>query len=475
MTRTKILATMGPAIDDVDILEQIFKLGVNAIRLNFSHGSAEQHKKSAERIRIAEARVGKIIGILADLQGPKIRIAQFEQGSIQLQRGDDFELSCTHPTGEGNQNVVAVDYSDLITDCHKGDSLLLDDGLIEMQVRSKSKTSLFCKVLMGGELKNRKGINLRGGGLSAPSLTAKDIKDMDTIAEIDADFVAVSFVRGPDCVSTARKFLQQRGCEALIVSKIERVEAVQPKNLDAIVAESDLVMIARGDLAVEVGDAELVGIQKNLIKKCLRMKRNVIVATQMMESMIHNPQPTRAEVMDVANAVIDGTDAVMLSAESAVGKYPIETVTAMHRVIEGAEKNPLSVENNVFEARVEHTNEVIALSAMYALNHLENVAAVVCMTSSGNTPRLLSRFNSHFPIYSFSRLSKSLRKMTLTRNVYPYDASSMQGNDRDSLSVVIELLKKADKIKVGDNVIFTFGDVVGKVGGTNCIQICKVE
>jgi len=475
MTRTKILATLGPASNSVAMLTQLFKAGVDVVRLNFSHGSAEQHIQAAQNVRVAEARVGKSIGILADLQGPKIRVAQFVNGQITLKKDAKFELSGTHPEKEGNDNVVAVEYPDLIKDCQVGNVLLLDDGLIKLTIDRKSKTSLFCTVEIGGVLKNNKGINLSGGGLSAPALTEKDIADLHTIAKIDADFVALSFVKSPDCIQTARKLLAKHKSNAHIVSKIERVEAVEPQNLEQIVKASDVIMIARGDLAVEVGDAALLGIQKNLIKTCLQMHRSVIVATQMMESMINNPVPTRAEVMDVANAVIDGTDAVMLSAESAVGKYPVETVAAMRRIIRGAEKNPLSQSHSdLFKVSVSRIDEVIALAAMFTVSHHKNIAAVICLTSSGNTPTLLSRFNSVIPIYAFSRNHESLRRMTMVRNVYPFDASNFHGEDSICLDIAIEHLMRDKKLSKGEFIIKIFGNEAGKIGGTNSIQISKI-
>ena len=476
MARTKILATMGPSIDSVAIIEELIDTGVNAFRINFSHANATVHSKSIDKIRQAAKNKGVHIGVLADLQGPKIRVGKFINGSVTLKEGSNFEFSTTLANDQGNQDCVAVEYEDLIKDCQVGNTLLLDDGLIQLEVTDKSATSLFCRVIMGGELKNNKGINLKGGGLSADALTEKDIADIADIAKLDVDFVAISFVRTAQCVRNAKKILKQHNCNPLIVSKIERVEAVEDKNLSEIIDESDLIMIARGDLAVEIGDAELLGIQKSIVRLCLRKNRIVIVATQMMESMIENPMPTRAEVMDVANAVIDGTDAVMLSAESAVGQYPVKTVEAMHRVIEGAEKTSLAIEHQGFlDNTVKNTDEVIALSAMHAVNHLERVSAVICMTSSGNTPKLLSRFNSNFPIYAFSRVIKSLRSMSLTRNVYPYDGSQLPKNDRQSFNDVINVLKQEGKIKKNDYVIFTFGEVVGKIGGTNSILINQVE
>ncbi|MCP5077252.1 MAG: pyruvate kinase, partial [Psychromonas sp.] len=338
--RTKIVATLGPATDDKAKLKAVLAAGVNVVRLNFSHGIPQDHIDRANNVREAAKELGIYVGVLGDLQGPKIRVSTFKDGPIKLAIGDKFELDANLEKGQGCQEKVGIDYKRLVQDVSTGDILLLDDGRVQLKVLSTSESSVFTEVTVGGPLSNNKGINRQGGGLTAPALTAKDKEDIKLAAKINVDFLAVSFPRDAADMREARLLAQEAGCDARLVSKIERAEAVNDdKILDGIILASDVVMVARGDLGVEIGDAELVGKQKHIIARSRQLNRVVITATQMMETMIEQPMPTRAEVMDVSNAVLDGTDAVMLSAETAAGKYPVETVTAMASVCVGAEKH----------------------------------------------------------------------------------------------------------------------------------------
>ena len=340
LRRTKIVATIGPATDTYARLEKLLLAGVNVVRLNFSHGQISDHQRRVTMIRKICAEHQLHIAIMGDLQGPKIRIAQFSNNKVQLITGQSFILDTQLAVRSGDKNRVGIDYPQLIDDCAVGDELLLDDGRVTMQVTEKSSTSLTCKVLTGGLLSNNKGINKKGGGLSASALTAKDKRDINSAVELDLDYLAVSFPRSAEDMQTARQLVKEAGGECRLVAKIERAEAVSSdKVLDAIICASDVVMVARGDLGVEIGDAALIAVQKKIISRTRKLNRVVITATQMMESMVDSPLPTRAEVFDVANAVLDGTDAVMLSAETAAGNYPVETVEAMARIIIGAEQD----------------------------------------------------------------------------------------------------------------------------------------
>lgn len=474
--RTKIVATLGPATEDRETLKQVLAAGVNVVRLNFSHGSAEDHIKRAQLVREVSKELGIYVGILGDLQGPKIRISTFKDGPIKLAVGDKFELDATLAKGEGCQEKVGIDYKELPQDVGEGDILLLDDGRVQLKVISTTDTSVFTEVTIGGPLSNNKGINRQGGGLSAAALTDKDKEDIKTAAKLEADFLAVSFPRDAADMREARLLAQEAGCDARLVSKIERAEAVNDnKVLDDIILASDVVMVARGDLGVEIGDAELVGKQKHIIARSRQLNRAVITATQMMETMIENPMPTRAEVMDVSNAVLDGTDAVMLSAETAAGKYPVETVTAMSNVCIGAEKHR-SV--NISKHRVEMTftevSETIALSAMYAANHLEGVKAIIALTESGHTSKLMSRITSGLPIFSLSRHDKTLNKTAIYRGVYPVEFDSTTVSDEELSAAVLAEVAKTGLLEEGDKVIFTHGDLMETVGATNTLKVLTV-
>ncbi|KLU19328.1 pyruvate kinase, partial [Proteus mirabilis] len=393
LRRTKIVTTLGPATDRDNNLEKIIIAGANVVRLNFSHGSAEDHLARANRTREIAARLGRHVAILGDLQGPKIRVSTFKDGKVFLNVGDKFLLDAALEKGEGNQNQVGIDYKGLPADVVPGDILLLDDGRVQLKVLKVDGLKVFTEVTVGGPLSNNKGINKLGGGLSADALTEKDKQDIITAAKIGVDYLAVSFPRTGEDLNLARRLARDAGCECQIVSKVERAEAVaNDEIIDEIILASDVVMVARGDLGVEIGDPELVGVQKKLIRRARQLNRVVITATQMMESMITNPMPTRAEVMDVANAVLDGTDAVMLSAETAAGQYPAETVASMAQVCLGAEKMPAAnVSKHRLDMVFDTVEEAIAMSTMYAANHMKGVNAIIAMTESGRTARMMSR------------------------------------------------------------------------------------
>lgn len=475
--RTKIVATLGPATNSQTAIEKLIRAGASVFRFNFSHGTPDDHKQRAEMVRAAAAVCGAHVAILGDLQGPKIRVSTFKNGSVELAEGQDYVLDAALGKGEGDENQVGIDYKELPQDVHNGDLLLLDDGRIQLTVDRVEGSRIFTKVTVGGKLSNNKGINRQGGGLSAPALTDKDKNDIALAAYIDVDYLAVSFPRCGDDLRMARDLARAAGSDALIVSKVERAEAVaDDATLDDIIRASDAVMVARGDLGVEIGDAELVGQQKRIIARSRQLNRVVITATQMMESMIENPMPTRAEVMDVANAVLDGTDAVMLSAETAAGKYPTETVKAMGRVCDGAEKHP-RVQSSKHRMDVTFTeiSETIALSAMYAANHLDGIKAIIALTESGYTAKLMSRITSVHPIYALSRHAKTLNKMALYRGVYPVNFDS-HGISNDHLAdQAVAAVKKAADLKTGDLVILTHGDVMETVGASNTCKIVTVK
>jgi len=475
--RTKIVATLGPATQDRETLKKVLAAGVNVVRLNFSHGSAQDHIDRADMVRELAKELGIYVGILGDLQGSKIRVSTFKNGPIKLEVGDKFELDATLEKGEGCQEKVGIDYKKLPEDVNVGDILLLDDGRVQLKVLSTVGPSVFTEVTVGGPLSNNKGINRQGGGLTAPALTLKDKEDIKTAAKINVDFLAVSFPRDAADMREARLLAQEAGCDARLVSKIERAEAVNDdKILDDIILASDVVMVARGDLGVEIGDAALVGKQKHIIARSRQLNRVVITATQMMETMIEQPMPTRAEVMDVSNAVLDGTDAVMLSAETAAGKYPVETVTAMAAVCVGAEQHRLvNTSNHRIELTFSEISETIALSAMYAANHLDGVKAIISLTESGHTTKIMSRITSGLPIYSLSRHDKTLNKTAIYRGVYPVKFDSTQSSDEQLANDILSQVIENSELAVGDKVIFTHGDLMETVGATNTLKILTVN
>ncbi len=476
LRRTKIVATLGPATDTPEALAAIIAAGVDLTRLNFSHGTADEHLERARLVREAAAAQGRFVALLADLQGPKLRIARFGGNKVTLKVGQTFVLDTSMDKEAGTEERVGIDYEQLIDDVKPGDILVLDDGRIEMEVQSVDGHSITSSVLIGGPLSNNKGLNKRGGGLSADALTAKDKQDIVTAARMGADYVAVSFVRTAEDMHTARRLLREAGSNAGLVAKIERAElAHNVEALDSVIKASDAVMVARGDLAVEIGDAELVGVQKHIISRARILNRPVITATQMMESMITNPMPTRAEVSDVANAVMDYTDAVMLSAETAVGDYPVQAVEAMVRICMGAERHPsMHQSKHRMHESMEHIDEAVALSAMYAANHLTGVAAIICMTETGATPRLMSRIKSGLPIFAFSRHHSTQHRVVMYRGVQtiPFDSEEIPNHETNARAIS-ELLDR-NEVSVGDLVVITKGDYINAQGGTNAMKIVRV-
>ena len=475
--RTKILTTLGPSTDTPEIIEELIKAGANVVRLNFSHGTAQDHIKRAKMVRAAAKKLNTYVGILGDLQGPKIRVARFKDSKIELTIGDTFVLAAQLDKDIGDKHQVGIDYKDLPNDVFPGDLLLLDDGRVQLKVTEIKGSKVITEVVIGGPLSNNKGINKQGGGLTADALTEKDKKDILTAAEIGVEYLAVSFPRNGDEMRYARNLAEKAGLKTKLVAKIERAEVVaSDEALDDVILASDAVMVARGDLGVEIGDAELVAVQKNIISRSRTLNRIVITATQMMESMITSPMPTRAEVMDVANAVLDGTDAVMLSAETAAGQYPIETVKAMANVCLGAESHPSIVKSRHRVQEVfTSVEETVALAAMYAANHLKGVKAIVSLSESGATPQLMSRISSHMPIYCLSRHHNTLGAAALYRGVYSvyFDSTKIE-TENLSMSALAEL-KIQGHVQAGDVVMFTYGDSMETIGGTNTCKILTVK
>jgi len=466
--RTKIVATLGPACSDAKTLDRMMEAGIDVVRLNFSHGTAQDHIDRAELVRsLARAR-GRAVGVLVDLQGPKIRIGKFRDTKIVLAKGDSFILDAACELGD--QHRVGLDYKELPNDVSRGVTLLLDDGRIELWVEEVKGSEIHCTVVQGGPLSNNKGINRKGGGLSASALTEKDIEDIRTAAALKADYLAVSFPRSGADMRQARELLRAAGGRSQLIAKIERTEAIE--HLEEILEASDAIMVARGDLGVEVGDAAVPALQKRMIRMAIERNKVVITATQMMESMISSPIPTRAEVSDVANAVLDGTDAVMLSAETAAGQYPVEAVQAMHRVCLEAEKESDS------GTRLDHSflraDEAIAMSAVFTSVHL-NIKAIAALTESGNTCLWMSRLSTRVPIYALTPQVETRRKVTLFRGVYPINLKTAT-KDRDLLlAEAEEELRRRGAVREGDLILLTVGEPIGQSGGTNTMKIVRVS
>ncbi len=472
LRRTKIVATLGPASNDQKVLEKMIRAGVDLVRMNFSHGSVQDHLNRAAAVRAAAKACGRTVGILADLQGPKIRVGKFENGKVSLASGDTFILDASL-AGLGNQERVGLDYKELPDDVSTGTTLLLNDGMLEFRVTEVRGPEVICKVIRGGELSNNKGINRKGGGLTAPALTAKDKEDIKTAARMKADYLAVSFPRSSDDMQMARELLHAAGGESMLMAKIERAEAIPA--LADIIDASDAIMVARGDLSVEVGDAAVPGLQKRMIRMARAKNRLVITATQMMESMISNPIPTRAEVSDVANAVLDGTDAVMLSAETAVGEYPVETVQAMARVCVQAEKEkedgPFHIRSSL--AKFSQVDQSIAMSALYAASHFK-VKAIVALTQSGSTALWMSRVNAGVPIFALTPVESTLTKVTLFSGVHPIAFNPSSKDPSVALREAEMELERLGVVSDGDLIVMTVGDAIGKSGFTNTLKIVRV-
>lgn len=471
--RTKIIATLGPATDKPGVLERCIVEGVDLVRLNFSHGTAADHERRILQVREYAKQQGREVGVLADLQGPKIRISTFEKDAIELVAGDAFVLDAKLAPKKGNQHSVGIDYKDLPRDVSVGDKLLLDDGRLVFSVEKINDEKIHCRVEVGGSLSNNKGINRLGGGLSAPALTDKDKADLITAIKLGVDYIAISFPRSAEDVLYAKKLIQDAKGRAGVIAKIERTEAVSV--IDDIIRVSDAVMVARGDLGVEIGDAELPIVQKHIIQRARSLDKAVITATQMMESMVENAIPTRAEVFDVANAVLDGTDAVMLSAETASGAHPDKVVAAMARICIGAEKQRMAqVSGHRVECHFNRVDELIAMSTMYAANHF-NVKAIAALTESGSTPLWMSRIRSGIPIYALTRHVATERRMTLYRGVYPVHFDPLVAKASELYKQTLEQLKKCGVVQSGDWVIITRGDSLGVHGQTNTMKILQVD
>jgi len=468
--RTKIVATLGPATDDEGVLDAVIAAGVDVVRLNLSHDTHARHQTRVDQVRRRALAAGREVGVLIDLQGPKIRIGRFRNGPIPLAPGESFTIDAACPLDGGDQGRVGTTYPELVRDVSPGDTLLLDDGAVELLVESVAGPAIRCRVVSGSRLSNSKGINKKGGGLSAPALTDKDKDDIRFAAGVEADYVAVSFVRSSEDVDLARECLREAGGHGGIVAKIERAEALD--NIDAIIHAADAVMVARGDLGVEIGDAKLPAVQKGIIHRARELNSVVITATQMMQSMIESPIPTRAEVFDVANAVLDGTDAVMLSAESSVGHYPALVVEALDRICLEAEKS-VTRSTHRLDSKFRRVDEGIAMAAMYTANHL-GVKAIAALTETGSTVKWMSRISSGIPIYALSRIPATRRKVTLFRGVYSvsFDVASQDMHDVN-MEVIEELLRHGT-VTEGDLVIITKGDRNGVEGQTNIMKIMRV-
>lgn len=475
MTRaTKIVATLGPASSDPEILEKLLRAGVDVVRLNFSHGTAQDHIDRATLVRQCADRVGKPVALMADLQGPKIRVGKFEDGKVTLARGQRFVLDAAR-TAPGNLDAVGLDYKELPRDVRAGDTLLLNDGLIVLGVEAVRGDQVETVVRVGGELSDHKGINRQGGGLTAPALTAKDMEDIRTAMAFECDYLAVSFPKSATDMEMARQLAavagEARHHKPAMIAKIERSEAIP--QLEAILAASDGIMVARGDLAVEVGNAAVPALQKRMIRLAREMDRIAITATQMMESMIVNPVPTRAEVSDVANAVLDGTDAVMLSAETAVGRYPVETVEAMAAIALEAERfGDVQLDADFVDKRFGRIDQSIAMGALFTADHL-GCKAIVALTESGSTALWMSRHNVHVPIFGLTSRPATQRRLALYRNVQPI--LTPPDYDRDhALAEAEKVLVARGVLRPGDTYAITCGEPMGHPGGTNMLKVGRV-
>lgn len=475
LRKTKIIATLGPATDDERVLRDLIKAGVDAVRLNFSHGDKEEHIRRGAMVRKVSEALDYHVAIIGDLQGPKIRIERFKRGSVTLKAGAPFKLAADLERDAGDETQVGITYADLPKDVVVGDELLLDDGRVQLEVVNIEGGAIDTRVLVGGELLSNKGLNRRGGGLSAPAITRKDSDDVLVAAEIAVDYLAVSFPRDADDILQARELLRGAGLrDAGVIAKIERSEALE--NIDGILKHSDGVMIARGDLSLEIGDAELTAVQKHLIRYGRENCKVVITATEMMQSMVTSKVPTRAEISDVANAVLDGTDAVMLSAETAIGEHPVLAVETMGRLCYGAEKNAAPSSERYTErirGGFDSDASTIAMSAIYAGTGL-GVAAIAALTESGSTALWMSRVLSTIPIYALTPHAETCRKVTIYRGVYPGQTAAPGKTHAEVDKQIAEVLKRCRVARESDTIIITKGDFIGKTGGTNAMKIQKV-
>jgi len=474
---TKIVATIGPASTDFDILVKMISAGVDVVRLNFSHGKAQDHIDRATLVRRAAAECGREVAIMADMQGPKIRVGKFENGKVELAKGDRFILDAKWgDNGElGNQERVGLDYKALPRDVRPGDRLLLNDGLIVLVVERVVGHEICTTVKVGGELSNNKGINRQGGGLTAPALTSKDMEDIKTAMSFQADYLAISFPKNATDMEMARQLAniagEPYGHKPMMIAKIERAEAIPL--LQEILDASDGIMVARGDLAVEVGNAAVPALQKRMIRMARESNKLAITATQMMESMIVNAVPTRAEVSDVANAVLDGTDAVMTSAETASGKYPIETVEMMAAICVEAEQSEYNkVDVDFLNKKFSRIDQTIAYGTLFTAHHLA-VKAIVALTESGSTALWMCRHSIDTPIFALTPLQTTQRKASLYRNVRAFHLQQ-EGGSHAVLRKAEELLTSEGFVRKGDLIVVTWGSPMGQAGGTNALKIVRV-
>ncbi len=469
---TKIVATLGPASSDPATLERMVRAGVDVVRLNFSHGAAEDHLARADLVKDIARKTGRTVAIMCDLQGPKIRVGKFRDGKVTLEKGQKFVLDAACALGDGTR--AGLDYKELPRDVAEGSVLLLDDGRIVLDVTAVRGEEVHTVVRHGGVLSNNKGINRQGGGLSAPALTPKDMEDIRTAAKLQADYLAVSFPKSGADMYMARELTRAAGGKSFLIAKIERAEAVGQGALKDIMDACDGIMVARGDLAVEVGDASVPALQKKMIRLAREANKLTITATQMMESMIASPVPTRAEVSDVANAVLDGTDAVMLSAETASGRYPVEVIEAMDRICVEAEQTlPLNLEQDFLNRVFSRVDQSIAMAALFTAFHMK-AKAIATLTESGSTALWMSRLNCGVPIYALTSQTSTRYRCALFRDVYPLMVKYV-GHDREELLAEAENVLVANGVvKMGDLIVLTIGEPIGKAGGTNTMKIVRV-
>jgi pyruvate kinase len=475
LRRTKIVVTLGPSLDNADMLDKVMQAGADVFRANFSHGKSIDHENRINAVRAAAKKAGREVAIFADLQGPKIRVSRFKDKKVFLKEGAEFILDAELENDMGDEHHVGIDYKELVNDVYANDTLLLDDGRVVFTVNKIEGKKIICTVKVGGELSNNKGINRMGGGLSAEALTDKDKEDLKTAIKLDVDYIAISFPRCAADMEYAKQLIKEAGGVAGVIAKVERAEAVIPETLDEIINVSDAIMVARGDLGVEIGDCELPAVQKLMIRRARALNKPVITATQMMETMIHNSIPTRAEVFDVANAVLDNTDAVMLSAETATGDHPDVVVKAMSNICLGSEKQPETMQSNHrMECHFNRPDEAIAMASVYVANHFD-IKAIIALTVSGSTPLWMSRIRTGTPIFALSNNLKTLRKVCLYRDVYPVAFDRMTAAVGESINkAVADHLKAKGILQSGDLVLITRGDQ-NEQGYTNALKIYRVE
>ncbi|MBI4081145.1 MAG: pyruvate kinase [Candidatus Lambdaproteobacteria bacterium] len=472
-TRAKIVCTLGPSSRSPEVVRRMILAGMNVARLNFSHGTHEEHQAFIETVRRAATETGRHVGILLDLQGPRIRVGRFAAGEAELKAGAGFIVTA-RPV-EGTAELVSTTYAGLPGDVKPGDTLLLDDGLISLRVERVEGPDIRCQVLIGGVLSNNKGINIPGAALSVASLSEKDLRDTDFGLAQGVDYLAMSFVRQAADVVQMKDYLARKGAQVPIVSKIEKPQAIE--NLDEILAVSDAIMVARGDMGVEMPTELVPVIQKRIIAACNRVGRPVITATQMLESMIHNPRPTRAEATDVANAILDGTDAVMLSGESASGRYPVEAVEVMRRIIHTAETERLPgprLSERFFTGGTVPVHEGVAQSAAMLAERVD-ARAIVAITLTGSMARAVARHRPSRAIYAVSQNPQVLRQLCLVWGVDGIDMKDLTANIDDAVREVESLLVYRGRLAAGDRWVFTAGLPFASRQATNMVRVDVVR